>query len=703
MSRVSLQIGLLVLAAASANATVADVTTGVPGTILRNQGFGPTRAVEVTVLGDAHRVVASMTLREFNIGAQSSTVGARIYDDETQALLASVDADVTRGHDQTITLPISATLLAGHRYQLAFFVPDSGDVFGPIPKGSHGFPYTEAADILRIEGATWNGEDEFPRHLNAFVPMITVQFASPDSYALYQTRRGPGVASFRLPKQWIVQLNDVVLDDREPDDPENHEVVTAASLLFPALIDQQMALRDNDFGYLLYRTREGAEGAGPFDVDAGGYPPVAAHARRIWSLENQLGTITVASNGVGALLVPTTVGPAGEAPAPTESDETHFLCYDVSITADPTDQTATDSPRPKLRKDLQVFVGADRLGDSSGAGAGDCAFFRDGGTPSFEGTPVAGRCLIDVRDVEMLCNPVNKTEIAGDPPRETVATVASSTASLADEGLLCYRGRLAKRVKSAVAAAASDTVVGQRLRQARSMRQHMTASPSNGFPTPLTLSTRRLEAICLRTSILDVESDVSVPRFVDNGDGTVADTITGLQWEKKVPGTGCRSCVNDGYQWTGDIFGNPNGTIFTEFLDRLNNTCMLDETVRCDNDGDCSEAGARCGLAGHRDWRLPTVALFGDPPELETILDRRISGCAAGTPCIDPIFGPTGGPCLRHSDTTAYWSATTRQHSTRGWVIRFGDGQRIEESKGFLVCARAVRNGATSSPPPNGE
>src|SRR5262249_46206772 len=39
-------------------------------------------------------------------------------------------------------------------------------------------------------------------------------------------------------------------------------------------------------------------------------------------------------------------------------------------------------------------------------------------------------------------------------------------------------------------------------------------------------------------------------RFVDNGDGTVTDNQTGLQWDKKVAGSACLHCVNDVYAWT---------------------------------------------------------------------------------------------------------------------------------------------------------
>src|SRR5213593_4722541 len=58
-------------------------------------------------------------------------------------------------------------------------------------------------------------------------------------------------------------------------------------------------------------------------------------------------------------------------------------------------------------------------------------------------------------------------------------------------------------------------------------------------------------------------------RFVDNGDGTVTDRQTGLQWEKKVAGTGCLHCVNDSYTWSASGTA-PDGSAFTSFLNTLN-------------------------------------------------------------------------------------------------------------------------------------
>ena len=96
------------------------------------------------------------------------------------------------------------------------------------------------------------------------------------------------------------------------------------------------------------------------------------------------------------------------------------------------------------------------------------------------------------------------------------------------------------------------------------------------------------------------------PRFIDNGDGTVSDTTTGLMWEKKTT-DGSVHDVTKTFTWsTGD--NNCDGTAKTAFLDLLN---------------DVADSGAPC-FTGYCDWRLPDEEgqnTQGGPTELETILD----------------------------------------------------------------------------------
>ena len=89
-------------------------------------------------------------------------------------------------------------------------------------------------------------------------------------------------------------------------------------------------------------------------------------------------------------------------------------------------------------------------------------------------------------------------------------------------------------------------------------------------------------------------------------------------------------------------------------------------------------------FAGHNDWRIPTEA--GVNPsgsrELESILDLPCAG--GGTPCIDPIFGPT--------KPTGYWSRTgdvTRDLDA--WFVNFFDGPYSNLIKREPLFVRAVR------------
>ena len=174
-------------------------------------------------------------------------------------------------------------------------------------------------------------------------------------------------------------------------------------------------------------------------------------------------------------------------------------------------------------------------------------------------------------------------------------------------------------------------------------------------------------------------------RFVDNGDWTVTDHQTGLQWEKKttVAGSGANFAdPHDGdnlYTWcldanqdlscdnTQSTTGPKDGPLFTQFLAALN-------TSPC--------------FAGHCDWRVPTVNQDGSAPELETILDRSAPGCGSGGPCIDQIFGSTVPGC--------YWSATTYATTlNHAWCVFFGN-EGVDNAyilKSGIVYVRAVRAG----------
>jgi hypothetical protein len=151
------------------------------------------------------------------------------------------------------------------------------------------------------------------------------------------------------------------------------------------------------------------------------------------------------------------------------------------------------------------------------------------------------------------------------------------------------------------------------------------------------------------------------PRFNDNGDGTVTDRLTGLQWEQKTDDATVHDKDNT-YTWSSGGAGNTaaDGTAFMTFLAALNS-------------GGC--------FAGQCDWRLPTVA------ELQTILLAPYP-CGTSSPCVDPIFGPTVALY------GWYWSATTNAPNPNiAWIVHFYDGSVNYFDKGLAEYARAVRAG----------
>ena len=156
-------------------------------------------------------------------------------------------------------------------------------------------------------------------------------------------------------------------------------------------------------------------------------------------------------------------------------------------------------------------------------------------------------------------------------------------------------------------------------------------------------------------------------RFVDNGDGTICDHETGLMWEKKNASDNKEDLFNphdvdNNYTFSANTAAPKPGTAFTHFLARLN--------------GELASAAPSEQLGGYRDWRLPTSV------ELQTILD-----CRFGSPCIDPIFGPT--------TAFTYWSSTADANEPIfKWRVSFDNGRVMFGNPFGGLPVRAVRGGS---------
>jgi hypothetical protein len=158
----------------------------------------------------------------------------------------------------------------------------------------------------------------------------------------------------------------------------------------------------------------------------------------------------------------------------------------------------------------------------------------------------------------------------------------------------------------------------------------------------------------------------ALPHFVDNGDGTVTDSKTGLMWEKLT--TACAgeiTCVNETYTWSsGAGDGNPDGSLYTSFLRQMNGYAPFLGVFNC--------------FAGYCDWRIPTIN------ELRSIVSIGYPNCTS-PPCIDPVFGPT--------QAAQYWSSTLSDGVATAWEVQFSNGIDEGHVTNDFRYARAVRGG----------
>jgi uncharacterized protein DUF1566 len=147
-------------------------------------------------------------------------------------------------------------------------------------------------------------------------------------------------------------------------------------------------------------------------------------------------------------------------------------------------------------------------------------------------------------------------------------------------------------------------------------------------------------------------------RFFDLG-LVIVDTQTDLMWEKKkiLAPIGDLHLVNNVYDWCTATGSNSlfcAGNTTTSWIDQVNAEVF----------------------AGFSDWHAPTAN------QLLTIVNTSVTGCGSGTPCINPIFGPT--------QADAYW--TPDESSAGVAYVNFFDGLEYSTVNPGDAYVRAVRS-----------
>jgi hypothetical protein len=211
-------------------------------------------------------------------------------------------------------------------------------------------------------------------------------------------------------------------------------------------------------------------------------------------------------------------------------------------------------------------------------------------------------------------------------------------------------------------------------------------------------------------------------RFVDNGDGTIADTQTTLMWEKKLgAGSGSDAAnlhdADNSYSWSGqcslssDVGCQPNPAAAL--------ACAAGAQGNQAGCGTCQVGHGTCAVnppgittiwdwvaelntanfAGHSDWRIPTPAELASIVDYAAMLpavDGAFNGVGCGATCLDP----TSAACSC-TQIGGFWTATLASddsHSAR--IVSFDTGFVDFADRSLpYVYVRAVRGGGPAPTP----